>query len=97
MYLAQSQRGKNVNFSSRRVGRQKSKLGYRYEELGAVKAKKKKKKKNKECSGLLTVLLIFFVLRKGKEKNSFLFFPFHCNRTTSHTFLLWVSFGRNPE
>ena len=42
MYLAQSQRGKNVNFSSRRVGGQKSKLGYRYEELGAVKAKKKK-------------------------------------------------------
>ena len=41
MYLAQSQRGKNVNFSSHRVGGQKSKLGYRYEELGAVKAKKK--------------------------------------------------------
>ena len=42
MYLAQSQRGKNVNFSSCRVGGQKSKLGYRHEELGAVKAKKKK-------------------------------------------------------
>ena len=25
--------------------------------------------------------LIFFVLRKEKEKNPFLFFPFHCNRS----------------
>ena len=34
---------KKGNCSSCTVGRQKSKLGYRYAELGTVKAKKKKK------------------------------------------------------
>ena len=59
---------------------------YRHAELGVNKVKKKQT--NNECSGLLTVLFVFFVLRKGKQKNSFVsfflftatnssFFPFH--------------------
>lgn len=52
------------------LGEQKCKLSHRHSELGSVKGKKKKK----ECSGLPTVLFIFFVLRKRKDKNLFLLF-----------------------
>ena len=43
---------------------QKSKLSYGHAELGAIKVK------SWECSGLFTVLFIFFVLRRGKKKNT---------------------------
>ena len=45
-----------------------------YEQL----KQKKKKKKKQQCSGLLTVLFIFFVLWKGWGEFLF-FFPFHYN------------------
>ena len=78
MYSAESQR-KNMNCSSFRFRGQKSKFSYKHAELETVKVKKKKK----EYSGLLTVHFVFFVLRKGNEKNLFVFFffPFHCNTT----------------
>ena len=44
-------------------------------QLGAVKVKKKKKK----LGMFRPVLVIFFVLRIEKEKNSFLFLLCHCN------------------
>ena len=76
MYLAQSQKKIDMKCGSCRAKGQKSKLSHRHAESGAVKVKKKKKK-NQECSGLLIVLSIFFVLTKGKEKNLiFLFFLF---------------------
>ena len=77
MYLAKSQGKRDVKCGSCRVRGQKSKVSYRHAELGAVRVKKKKLGlfRPARCS------LIFFVLRKGKEKNSFLFFPFHCNRS----------------
>ena len=50
-------------------------------ELGGIKEKKK-------CSGLLTVLFIFFVLRKWRHKNSFCFFPFHCNTVSEYSRLI---------
>ena len=77
MYLAKSQGKRGVKCSSCRVRGQKSNLSYRHAELEAVKVKKKKLGmfRHAHCS------LIFFILRKGKEKNSFLFFPFHCNRS----------------
>ena len=82
MYSVESQR-KNVNYSSFRFREQKSKLSYKHAELETVKVKKKKK----EYSGLLTVHSVFFVHRKGKVKNLFLFFfSFHCN-TTCETLL----------
>ena len=64
--------------SSCRVREQESKLTYRHAEPGTAKRKKK------GYSSLLIVFFIFFVLRKGKEKNSFLYFliPFHCNTST---------------
>ena len=68
----------SVKRGSCEVSEQKSKFSYRHAELRAVKVKKT----NEGCSGLLTVLFKFFVLRKGKQENSFLFFPFHCNRGT---------------
>ena len=51
------------NIALAELGEQKSKLSYRHAELEGVKVKK-----NFECSGLLIVLFIFSVLRKGKEK-----------------------------
>ena len=40
--------------------------------------------------GLFDVLFMFFVLRKGKEKNSLLLFPFHCNKNYSHYAVLEI-------
>ena len=65
-----------MSCSSCRTRRQKSKLSYRHAELGAVKVKKKTIKNIQACSLLY---LFFFVLKKRKEKNSVLFFPFYCN------------------
>ena len=75
MYLTQSQKKIGVKCSSCRVRVQNSKFSYRHSELGAIKVNKNKKAKlgifrPARCS-------IFFILRKGKEKNSFLFFFFH--------------------
>ena len=62
-----------MSCSSCRIRGQKSKLSHRHAELGAVKVKKKLRIfRPAHCS-------IFFVLKKGKEKNSVLFFPFYCN------------------
>ena len=62
---------------------QNSKLSYRQAELGEVK---------QECSGLLTVLFIFFVFRK-EEKKLIPLFPFSLQQDLD--FLLspeaWVS------
>ena len=58
-----------MNCSSCRVRGQRSKLSYRHAELGAVKVKKKKNKTLGMLKGLFTVFFMFFVLRKGKEKN----------------------------
>ena len=65
-----------MSCSSCRIRGQKSKLSYRHAELGAVKVKKKQLRifRLAHCS-----LYFFFVLKKGKEKNSVLFFPFYCN------------------
>ena len=80
MYLVQSQSKIGVKCSSCRVRGQKSKLNYRYAEIGTIKVKTKteKERKNQEYLGLLSLLFIFFVLKKGKEKkkNSLLFFSF---------------------
>lgn len=48
--------------SSCSVRRQKSKLSYRHAALEPLK------QKDEERSGLLTVLCVVFVLRKGKDK-----------------------------
>ena len=73
MYLVQSLRKIGAKCRSCRVRGQNSKLSYRHSELGAVKVNNNNNNKL-ECSVLLTLLFIFFVLWKGKEKNSFLFF-----------------------
>ena len=101
MYLVQSQSKIGVKCSSCRVRGQKSKLNYRYAEIGTIKVKTKteKERKNQEYLGLLSLLFIFFVLKKGKEKkNSFHFFfflPCHCNTLPlfplgNHKFVLYV-------
>ena len=65
-----------MNCRSCRVRGQKSKLSSRHAELGAVKEKTNKQKKKQECSGLLTVLFIFFVLRKEKREKLIPLFSF---------------------
>ena len=42
---------------------------------------------------LRSVLFIFFVLRKGNEKSSFLFFPFHCNNIKVHKAGVFFAFS----
>ena len=51
------------------LGGRKAKL-----ETGRVGAVKVKKSRNVQTHSLF---FIFFILRKGEGKNSFLFFPFH--------------------
>lgn len=86
-----------MNCSSCRVRGQKSKLNYRHAELGEVKWK------YQECSGLLTVLFIFSLLRKGKGENSTLFFSFsrqhswRCCRCIWGSFFIGQEFGGEAE
>ena len=66
-----------MNCGSCRVRGQKSKLSYRHAELGAVKGKtNKQKNRNVQACSLFCLSSLFS--GKRKEKNSFLFFPFHC-------------------
>ena len=84
MYLAQSQ----VKCDSCRVRVQKSKLSYRHSEPGAVKVKQTRNVQ--ACS----LFFIFFALRAVKNKNSFLFFPFHCTIPPSVYSLLTMEEGK---
>ena len=38
-----------------------------------------------------------FVLRKGKEKNVFFFFPFHCNKMKAYFVMLMRWLVENPS
>jgi len=90
-----------VKCSSCRVRGQKSKLNYRYAEIGTIKVKTKTEKERKKL-GIFgpahSSLYLFCSQERERKKNSFLFFfflPCHCNTLPlfplgNHKFVLYV-------